>query len=239
MSRNVLPDQFIRLRDLSRSYPIGSGTFAALDNVTLELPRGAFVAVVGRSGSGKSTLLNLLAGLDHPTRGTLEVDGTSIQDLDEDALATWRGRRVGVVFQSFQLLPTLTIAENVALPMDFCGTRTPARARMRARELLALVGIEDQMDKLPSALSGGQQQRAGIARALANDPPLIVADEPTGNLDVRTAELVVELLARLARENRTVIMVTHDANAGALADIVVTLSDGRIVDVARKAARDA
>jgi putative ABC transport system ATP-binding protein len=231
MSRNAQSDQLIRLLDLERAYRVGDGTFKALAGVTLELPRGAFVAVVGRSGSGKSTLVNLLAGLDHPTAGQVEVGGVRVDQLGEDALSAWRGKNVGVVFQSFQLLPTLTVAENVALPMDFCGTYRPRAAKERAVELLHAVGIAEQAEKLPTALSGGQQQRAAIARALANDPQLIVADEPTGNLDLATAQQVLDLLAGLPREGRTVLMVTHDAVARARANVVVSLSDGHVVGI--------
>jgi putative ABC transport system ATP-binding protein len=231
MSKNNHPDPLIRLQNVTRSFTTGAGSFRALDGVTLEIPRGAFAAVVGRSGSGKSTLLNLIAGLDHLDAGSVEVGGTPVHRLSEDALCAWRGKNVGVVFQSFQLLPTLTVAENVALPMDFCATRGPADARVRALELLAAMGIRDQADKLPSSLSGGQQQRAAIARALANDPALIVADEPTGNLDAQTAQRVLELLAQLTRQGCTVVMVTHDRDASRAAGLVVSLSDGRVVDV--------
>lgn len=231
MSRNAHDGQLIHLQHLTRSYPIGDATFCALNDVTLELPRGAFVAVVGRSGSGKSTLVNLLAGLDHPTTGSVEIGGVRVDQLDEDALSAWRGKHVGVVFQAFQLLPTLTIAENVALPMDFCRTYAPRAARQRACELLDAVGIADQANKLPSALSGGQQQRVAIARALANDPQLVVADEPTGNLDLATAQQVLDLLAKLPAEGRTVLMVTHDAKVQERASVVVSLLDGNVVSV--------
>ena len=229
MPSDTQQDTLIRLRGVTRTYDSPAGPFRALDDVSLDLPRGAFVAVVGRSGSGKSTLVNLVAGLDRSTAGTIEVAGTPVHALDEDALATWRGRSVGVVFQFFQLLPTLTIAENVALPMDLCGTASPEKARARALELLARVGIADQADKLPAALSGGQQQRAAIARALANDPPLVVADEPTGNLDAQTAAMVLELLRDLRRDGRTVLMVTHEREVSRLVDVVVRLADGKVV----------
>jgi len=198
--------------------------------VTLDLPRGEFVAIVGKSGSGKSTLINLIAGIDRPTSGEVRVAGTDVHGLDESRLATWRGRSVGVVFQFFQLLPTLTVLENLMLPMDFCGTYPKAQARERALALLAEVGIAEQAHKLPAALSGGQQQRAAIARALANDPPLIVADEPTGNLDSATADAVLALLASLARRGKTVLMVTHERDVSRIADRVIGLADGRVVD---------
>jgi putative ABC transport system ATP-binding protein len=219
----------IALRGVSKRYRAAAGSFTALDRVDLELGAGELAAIVGRSGSGKSTLLNLIAGLDRPSEGEIVVGGTPVHAIDESRLAAWRGRNVGVVFQFFQLLPTLTILENVMLPMDFCRTRPPAQARARAMELLDQVGIADQAHKFPAALSGGQQQRAAIARALANDPLLVVADEPTGNLDSHTADAVLALLGGLARAGRTVLMVTHERDVTRLADRVVTLSDGRIV----------
>ncbi|MFO0547384.1 MAG: ABC transporter ATP-binding protein [Polyangiaceae bacterium] len=233
MSNNAQPGQLISLEGVSRSFVVGGAEFLALDRVSLELPRASFAAVVGRSGSGKSTLVNLVAGLDHPTAGRVTVGGVAVSSLGEDELARWRGTHVGVVFQSFQLLPALTVLENVTLPMDFCGTRRGRAARERARELLDAMGIVDQAGKLPLELSGGQQQRAAIARALANDPQLVVADEPTGNLDVDTADAVIRLLRGLSREGRTVLMVTHDADVSSVADFVVKLSDGRVVGVDR------
>jgi putative ABC transport system ATP-binding protein len=231
MSRNERSNQSIRLRDVTRSFRVGGSEFRALDNVSLELPPASFVAVVGRSGSGKSTLVNMIAGLDRPTSGAVTVGGVAIEQLNEDELSLWRGKHVGVVFQFFQLLPTLTIAENVALPMDFCGTLAPRAARAKALQLLAAVGVADQADKLPFALSGGQQQRAAIARALANDPGLIVADEPTGNLDSSNAGQVLDLLAGLTKQGKTVLMVTHDGRLQQRADVVVSLSDGRVENV--------
>jgi len=219
----------IELRHVTKRFSVAGGGFAALDRVTLALPAKEFIAIVGKSGSGKSTLLNLIAGIDRPTAGEVVVGGTPVHALDESRLAAWRGRNVGVVFQFFQLLPTLTIVENVMLPIDFAGTLPPARAREQAMAQLERVGIADQAHKLPSALSGGQQQRAAIARALANDPPLLLADEPTGNLDSSTGETVLELLAGLARTGTTVLMVTHERNVTRMVDRVVTLADGRVV----------
>jgi len=226
-------DHFIDLRNVSRTFAGPRGGFTALDRVELGLPAGEFVAVVGKSGSGKSTLINLLAGIDRPTAGEVRVGSVPVHALDESALAAWRGRNVGVVFQFFQLLPTLTILENVTLPMDFCGTRRPAEAREMALTLLENVGVADQAQKLPSALSGGEQQRAAIARALANDPALLVADEPTGNLDSQTADSVLDLLAGLTRRGKTVVMVTHERDMAGIADRIVTLADGRVVSQAR------
>jgi len=221
----------IELRGAARVYPTPEGPFAALAAVDLDLAAGELVAVVGKSGSGKSTLVHLIAGLDRPTAGTVRVAGTPLGELAEGALSAWRGRHVGVVFQFFQLLPTLTVLENVLLPIDLCGTLAPARARTRARALLDQVGIADQADKLPNALSGGQQQRAAIARALANDPEVVLADEPTGNLDSTTADAVLELLRGLARAGKTIVVVTHDRDIASRADRMVTLVDGRVAEV--------
>ena len=229
MSNSSSTGQLVELRKLSKEFTTPSGAFRALSEIDLCLPAGEFVAIVGKSGSGKSTLLNLIAGIDRPTSGLLRVANTELCTLGESALAAWRGRSVGVVFQFFQLLPTLTIVENVMLPFDFCGTLTPPRARLRALSLLEQVGIADQAHKFPSALSGGQQQRAAIARALANDPPLLVADEPTGNLDSHTAAAVLELLRGLTRRGKTVLMVTHERDLTRVVDRVVTLADGRLV----------
>jgi len=225
----------IELLNLTKRYPGPNGGTCALQALSLALPAGEFVAIVGKSGSGKSTLINLIAGIDRPTEGEVHVAGTALQALDESRLAAWRGRNVGVVFQFFQLLPTLTILENVMLPMDFCATYPKPLARQRALRLLSDVGIAEHADKLPSALSGGQQQRAAIARALANDPPLIVADEPTGNLDTATADAVLALLAALAQRGKTVLMVTHERDVSRIADRVITLADGHLVDNVRMA----
>lgn len=217
-------------RGVSKSYDTPSGPFLALDDIQLTIEPGDFVAVVGRSGSGKSTLVNVMTGIDTPTAGTITAAGIEIQTLDQEQLAIWRGRNVGVVFQFFQLLPTLTVAENIMLPMDFCNTVRPTDRRGRAHELLEKLGIRAEADKLPADLSGGQQQRAAIARALANDPPLLVADEPTGNLDSRTAEEVMSLFAGLADEGKAVVMVTHERDLRRHFTRVVELCDGRLID---------
>jgi putative ABC transport system ATP-binding protein len=224
--RNV---HIVELHHVRKTFVTAGRPFVALDGIDLRLPAGEFVAVVGKSGSGKSTLLNLVAGIDRPDTGQVIVAGAAVHALGESRLATWRGRHVGVVFQFFQLLPTLTVLENVMLPMDFCRTLPLVTARARGLELLDQVGIADQARKLPSALSGGQQQRAAIARALANDPKLLVADEPTGNLDSQTAQAVLELLAAQKRLGKSVLMVTHERDLGDLVDRVITLADGKVV----------
>jgi putative ABC transport system ATP-binding protein len=219
----------IEISDVVKTYPLAVGEVVAVDQVSLEVAQGEFVAIVGRSGSGKTTLLNLLAGIDRPTSGTVRAAGADLGSLSESRLAVWRGRNVGLVFQFFQLLPTLTVAENVMLPMDFAKMIPLAERHERALRLLDRVGIGDQADKLPATLSGGQQQRAAIARALANDPPLLLADEPTGNLDSTTAEAVLALFAELNAEGRTIVVVTHEPDIRSIAGRRVTLRDGRVV----------
>jgi len=219
----------IQVSDVVKTYPLGAGEVIAVDHLSLDIPRGEFVAVVGRSGSGKTTLLNLLAGIDRPTSGTVQAAGAELGSLSESGLAAWRGQNVGLVFQFFQLLPTLTVVENVMLPMDFAKQIPVGQRHERARQLLDQVGVGDQADKLPATLSGGQQQRAAIARALANDPPLLLADEPTGNLDSATAEAVLALFAGLHAEGRTIVVVTHERDIRSVAGREVTLQDGRVV----------
>ncbi len=216
----------IQLEAVTRTYKTPAGEFQALRGVDLEIACGAFVAIVGKSGSGKSTLLNMVGGIDRPTSGAVRVGGAAIERLGEDELARWRGRHVGLVFQFFQLLPTLTVIENVMLPMDFSGTVTPTARRARAFSLLDRVGVADQADKLPSSLSGGQQQRVAIARALANEPPVILADEPTGNLDSSTADEVLALFRSLTREGVTVVIATHERDIARVVDRVVSVVDG-------------
>ncbi len=223
-------DYIINLRDVAKTYETPSGPFTALQDINLPIHPGQFVAVVGKSGSGKTTLLNLLAGIDRPTSGAVSIAGVQLHSLSESQLAEWRGRTVGLVFQFFQLLPTLTVAENVMLPMDFVEIIPAAKRRVKALELLERVGIVDQADKLPTALSGGQQQRAAIARALANDPPILMADEPTGNLDEATRTSVLELFGKLNADGRTIIVVTHERDISGYTDRQVTLVDGRVAD---------
>ena len=219
------------LRGVSKAYPTPAGSFMALRNIDLDIAPGCFIAIVGKSGSGKTTLANLLTGIDGATSGSIRIGGVALEQKSEEELSAWRGRNVGVVFQFFQLLPTLTVAENVMLPMDFCRIGQPRSRRPRALELLDKLGIVEQADKLPADLSGGQQQRAAIARSLANDPQIIVADEPTGNLDSHTTLEVMDLFRSLTREGRTVVMVTHERDLAAYFTEIVELADGQIVAV--------
>lgn len=232
-SNGSKPDQgaesLIELKGVSKIYQSSAGKFTALKNVDLSFSAGEFAAIVGKSGSGKTTLINVLTGIDRPTAGEVYIAGTPVHKLDEGQLATWRGANLGIVFQFFQLLPALTVLENVRLPMDFCNVFNPGERNDLALQLLEKVGIADLADKLPSQLSGGQQQSAAIARALANDPPIIVTDEPTGNLDSRTAEQVFELLNKLVENGKTVLMVTHEDDLARRAKRVVTIRDGEII----------
>jgi putative ABC transport system ATP-binding protein len=225
---NGMDQTLIDLRDVFKSYETGAGEVPVLKDVDLRVREGEFVGVVGPSGSGKSTLLNMITGIDRPSDGEVFVAGEAVHEMSENQLARWRGRNVGVIFQFFQLLPTLTILENVMLPMDFCNVYKRRERKKRAMELLQMVGITDQAHKLPSSLSGGQQQRAAIARALANDPPLVVGDEPTGNLDTHTADEVFKLFERLVRQGKTLMIVTHDRQLSDRMGRVIHLLDGRI-----------
>jgi putative ABC transport system ATP-binding protein len=225
-ARNTKP--LIALEAVTKVFNTPSGAFTALQHINLEVNAGEFVSIVGKSGSGKSTLINIMTGIDSPSSGQVIVANSAVHALNQEQLAVWRGRSVGVIFQFFQLLPTLTVAENVMLPMDFCNTYPPADRRKRALALLEKLGILEQADKLPSDLSGGQQQRAAIARALANDPPLLVADEPTGNLDSKTSEDVMQLFAALVKEGKTVVMVTHERDFGRYFTRSINLADGVI-----------
>jgi putative ABC transport system ATP-binding protein len=219
----------ISLQQLSKSYDTPAGKFSALVDVDLEIGAGEFVAISGKSGSGKSTLLNMLGGIDRPSSGSVSIGGAALQSMSETGLAAWRCRTVGFVFQFFQLLPTLTALENVMLPMDFRQAVPRSQRRKRALELLDAVAIADQAAKLPATLSGGQQQRVAIARALANDPCVILADEPTGNLDSQTSAAIIRLFARLAAEGRTVVVVTHEIGLSGLVDRTIELADGSIL----------
>ncbi len=222
----------ISLQSVTKEYETPAGMFSALRNINVEVRAGEFVAIVGKSGSGKSTLLNMVGGIDRPSAGTVAVAGTDIHNLSEGRLALWRGRTVGFVFQFFQLLPTLTSAENVMLPMDFCRTFPPRERRQRALDLLARVGVAPQADKLPSSLSGGEQQRVAIARSLANNPPIVLADEPTGNLDSVTAAAVINLFREMAESGTTVVIATHERDIARVSNRTVEVVDGTIVGLA-------
>ena len=216
----------IKLQHVTKTYCTPAGGYAALRDVDLEIGAGEFVAIAGKSGSGKSTLLNMMGGIDRPSSGLVEVDGTAIHEFGENKLAAWRGRSVGFVFQFFQLLPTLTIAENVMLPMDFCHTFPVKERRKRAFDLLDRVGVALHADKLPSALSGGEQQRAAIARALANGPTVVLADEPTGNLDSSTSAEVLALFREMASSGTTVVIATNERDIACVVDRRIEVADG-------------
>ena len=231
------PDALIDIHNVTKSYESSAGVCQALRSIDLHVNQGEFVAVVGKSGSGKSTLINMITGIDRPTSGDIWVVNAPIHIYNENQLAIWRGRSVGVVFQFFQLLPTLTALENVMLPMDLSGCFRNGDRENNALQRLESVDISDQAYKLPANLSGGQQQRVAIARALANDPPLIVADEPTGNLDSNTALAVVGLFEQLARSGKTILMVTHDPDLAQRASRIVRIADGQIVEDSIKRGR--
>jgi ABC-type lipoprotein export system ATPase subunit len=220
----------IELCDVVKNYRTAVGDFPALKAVDLHIEAGEFVSIIGKSGSGKSTLLNMITGIDRPTRGEVWVNGTAVHELNENRMARWRGKNLGIVFQFFQLLPTISIIENIMLPMDFCRTYPMREREKRALELLDLVELKDHAYKLPTALSGGQQQRVAIARALANDPPIIIADEPTGNLDSKTADSVFQLFKDLVAQGKTIIVVTHDSGLAKRTNRTALIADGEIVN---------
>src|SRR5215218_3676002 len=226
-SRNT---HLIDLQQVEKTYQSAAGSFTALKRVDLQIDRGEFVAIIGKSGSGKSTLINMVTGIDRPSAGEVFIGGVPVHTLSEGQMAAWRGRNLGIIFQFFQLLPALTIIENVMLPMDFCNMYTPRERPERAMQLLAQVEMAEQAHKLPSAVSGGQQQRVAIARALANDPPVLIADEPTGNLDSKTANAVFQLFEGLVANGKTVVMVTHDSDLAKRVDRAIIVADGAIVD---------
>ena len=211
---------------MNKRYATPAGEFHALKGIDLQIEPGEFVAIVGKSGSGKSTLSNMITGIDRPSEGEVHVAGTAVHRLREGQIAGWRGRNIGVVFQFFQLLPSLTVLENVLLPMDFCNMYTLARAAAASHAPAGQVEMTDHADKLPTALSGGQQQRVAIARSLSNDPAIVVADEPTGNLDSRTADAVFHLFETLVSAGKTIVMVTHDEDLAKRVTRAVTITDG-------------
>lgn len=222
-------EPMVQVNNVFKKYPVGDHEVEVLKGVSFAIQPGEFVAIVGPSGNGKSTLLNMITGIDHPTSGQVLVNGRTLHDLSENRLAKWRGENLGIVFQFFQLLPALNLLQNVILPMDFVGKLSRPARRERAMHLLELVGLGDQAHKLPSQVSGGQQQRAAIARALANDPPLIVADEPTGNLDARTTADVFDVFCHLIDQGKTLVMVTHDQELAGQAARQLLIENGRLV----------
>jgi ABC-type lipoprotein export system ATPase subunit len=227
---NIADHSIIDIRDVHKYYKTAAGDFHALDSVDLQINAGEFVSIIGKSGSGKSTLLNMITGIDRPTTGEVYVNGTAVHGLNENKMARWRGKNLGVVFQFFQLLPTISVIENIMLPMDFCHTYPMREREKRALELLEMVELSQHAYKLPTALSGGQQQRVAIARALANDPPVIIADEPTGNLDSKTAESVFTLFNDLTKRGKTIIIVTHDSGLAKRTHRTALITDGEIVN---------
>jgi putative ABC transport system ATP-binding protein len=218
----------IQLSGIDKVYRTGKMSFQALKKVDLEISEGDMVAIVGPSGSGKSTILNMITGIDRPTNGSVSIDGNVLEKMKEDRLAKWRGENIGIVFQFFQLFPTLTALENAMLPMDFAKKGSLKERKERAKRNLELVGLGDKLDNLPSELSGGEQQRVAIARALANDPKIIIGDEPTGNLDSKTEERIFELFRKLNQEGKTIIYVTHSKDLASKARRRITIKDGRI-----------
>jgi putative ABC transport system ATP-binding protein len=218
----------VQVKDVTKSFPVGDGEITILKGISFEVRTGEFVSIVGPSGNGKSTLLNMITGIDRPSGGEVIVTGREVHRMSENQLASWRGEYVGIIFQFFQMLPALSLLQNVILPMDFANKYSSKERRQRAMDLLEMVGLADQAGKLPSMVSGGQQQRAAIARALANDPPLLVGDEPTGNLDSRTAGDVFDLFSDLVEQGKTMLMVTHDKELARRVPRVLEIIDGKI-----------
>lgn len=218
----------VQVKDVVKSFRVGSGEITILKGISFDVKKGEFVSIVGPSGNGKSTLLNMITGIDRPTAGEVIVTGREVHKMSENELAAWRGENVGIIFQFFQMLPTLSLLQNVILPMDFAGKYHTRERRERAMHLLETVGLADQVHKLPSMVSGGEQQRAAIARALATDPPLLVADEPTGNLDTRNASGIFDLFSALVIQGKTLVIVTHDKELARRVPRVVEIVDGRI-----------
>jgi ABC-type lipoprotein export system ATPase subunit len=222
--------ELIHVKQVVKTFDTAAGKFTALKGVDLRVDGGEFLAVVGKSGSGKSTLINMIAGIDRPSAGEVLIGNTAVHKLNEGQMAVWRGKNLGIVFQFFQLLPTLTLVENIMLPMDFCNVYKPGERRKRAMHLLEQMEMAEHANKLPAAISGGQQQRVAIARALANDPPILLADEPTGNLDSKTADSVFQLFADLVHQGKTILMVTHDQDLAKRVTRAVQIVDGEIIE---------
>ena len=223
-------EYLIKLNNVNKAYKTEAGDFLALKNINLSINAGEFVGVIGKSGSGKSTLINMITGIDRPTKGEVYVADVPIHTLNEGRMAQWRGHNLGIVFQFFQLLPILTVQENVMLPMDFCNLYSQRQRKERAAQVLEMVGVAEQSRKLPSQLSGGEQQRVAIARALANDPPIIMADEPTGNLDSKTSAIVFEVFEKLVAGGKTIVMVTHDGDLAKRVNRTIIIADGEIIE---------
>lgn len=226
------PQSLIEINNLYKTYVNPAGEFPVLKGIDAQFQAGEFVSIVGKSGSGKSTLINMITGIDRPTSGEINVNGVAVHKLRERDMSAWRGKNIGIVFQFFQLLSTLSLVENIMLPMDFCDMYNRKERKERAMYLLALVDMEEHANKLPTAISGGQQQRVAIARALANDPPILIADEPTGNLDSKTAESVFSLFERLVDEGKTIVMVTHDQSLAQRVSRSIHITDGEILPTA-------
>jgi len=218
----------VEIKDVIKTYPLGKTEITVLKGISFTVKNGEFVSIVGPSGNGKSTLLNMITGIDRPTKGEVMVTGLPIHKLSENKLAAWRGQHVGIVFQFFQMLPSLSLLQNIMLPMDFARKYRPRERRERAMQLLELVGIAEQANKLPGMVSGGQQQRAAIARSLANDPDLLVADEPTGNLDTRNSNDIFDVFNNLVEQGKTLVMVTHNKELARRVPRVVEIIDGKI-----------
>lgn len=221
-------EPLIRLRGVVKNYQTAAGEFPALKGINLDVYPGEFLGIIGKSGAGKTTLINMLTGVDHPSSGEVWVKDVPVHNLNEDRLATWRGRNLGIIYQSFYLMPTLNLLNNVMLPMDFCGIYKNGASEKRALGLLDLVELAEHAYKLPSAISGGQQQRVAIARSLANDPPVLVADEPTGRLDSVTAEAIFQIFKKMIADGKTILMVTHDPSLAQRVSRTVHLVDGQI-----------
>jgi putative ABC transport system ATP-binding protein len=225
-----MKNSFITLNKVSKTYNTKEKSFSALNQISLDINKSEYLAIIGKSGCGKSTLLNMITGIDYPTSGTIKINGFDLGTMNESKLAKWRGENIGIVFQFFQLIPTLTISENLLLAMEFVNVIPKKEREKKVTELLSQVGISDHANKMPATLSGGEQQRAAIARALANNPNIIIADEPTGNLDSKTSEVIFNILQSLTESGKTVIVVTHEHDAKSRFDRTITMSDGKILN---------